>query len=195
MELRDKLPKHVAMTPGYTTMPLGGYPSLGIAGFNPGYMPPLRYILDIPGTPRLISRGKKGLLNSMIDHFGIVFATGPNGTPLPDDLTFELQADTNHEHTPFPYVEFCNGGQPVFYSVRIDSKAKVIERLEKFFRNPKKYRPFIYNCEDFAREIMSGVPECQQLDRAMETAKESVKRRSKVTCCHCHTHGSWSGDA
>jgi hypothetical protein len=33
----------------------------------------------------------------------------------------------------------------------------------------------MYNCEDFAREIMTGFPECQQRDRVIETSNIIVE--------------------
>ncbi len=175
MELREKMPQCVVGDYNWSVMPLGGFVSLGIPAFYPGHPQPMfRIKLNIPGVPRLIHRRKDSMFpfNRAIDHYAVVFATGANGWALPDDWVFEIRAGSNHEHTPFRYREFDKGDGPVsFHRVKADSKDRVIRRLEEFFRKPKKYAAIDYNCEAFAREIMTGVPECTQIDDAKEMAK------------------------
>lgn len=40
--------------------------------------------------------------------------------------------------------------------------------LEPDVERGKKYAALGYNCEAFAREIMTGVPECKQITRVLE---------------------------
>jgi hypothetical protein len=186
MSLREKLPQYLASVPDHqfdwTLMPLGGIPTLGIPGFHPGFAPTYKLILDIPGVPRLISRGKDNFFtNWMVDHFGLVFATGPDGSPRPEDVAFELSFKSNFELAPMVYWDFPKKWGPVYiWDIKIDSKDKVIERLEKFFKNPKKYRFWLYNCEDFAREILTGIPACLQRDKVVETSKMVVDVAAQV---------------
>jgi hypothetical protein len=185
MELREKLPQYMRFVPryDYSMLPLGGIPSAGIPAFAPGFQVPGEYKVILPGTPRLISRDKDSFFpfNKAIDHFGVVFATGQDGWARPDDLVFELQADTNHEHTPMLYKDFRKRAGPVyFWAINADSKENVIRRLEEFFRNPKKYAALGYNCEAFAREIMTGVAECKQITRVVEGTQMFLEVLGKV---------------
>jgi hypothetical protein len=120
------------------------------------------------GEPRLISRGKRGLLSGIIDHYGIVWSTaGPNNAN-PDDIVFELGPEG---HTPVTYRQFTVHGRATFYNEVADSRENVVARLNAFFENPRNWRPFMHNCEHFARGMLTGHFRSTQVENGLTYTK------------------------
>lgn len=161
-------------------------PPLGVQAYAVG--PELRQrqsvqppaTINIPGVPRLYSRGKASFLfNKLMDHFAVVFASGPGGEPQPNDPVFELQLSTGHTECPIPYRKFCNGEVPVPHDIQIDSKADVIARLDAFYKNPKKWK-IRFNCEHFARWLLTGVAVSKQVERAAKVSLAALEAFTSV---------------
>ncbi len=168
----------------FAIRPLGVSPILGMPAFSTGYQQVFRYVLNIPGTPRLIHRRKDTFFpfNRAIDHYAMVFITGQDGWARPDDWVFEIRAGSNHIHAPFRFKDFDKGDGPVLHhlDVKFDSKEKVISRLEAFYRNPTKYDPIAFNCEDYGRWVMTGIPACTQRERVIEGGKIALDIMGKM---------------
>jgi hypothetical protein len=136
--------------------------------FPESFVQQVQVRIEISGIPRLFSRGKDSrLFNTLFDHYAVTFCTGAGGTPLPDDITFELQVQTGHHHNPITYRTFCNGEVPEPYPIEIDSKRNVIDRLDAFYKDPKPWRVW-FNCEHFGRWLMTGKSQSTQVDNAIK---------------------------
>jgi hypothetical protein len=175
-------PKPVIPPSTFTYLPTQPYSGRLV---RPGYfgqiakpVPPVVLVpptINIPGMPRLYSRGKDSFFcNKWIDHFGVVFATGPDGEPQPSDWVFELQVGSGHTKNPVLFHKFCNGEVPVLRGSKFDSKEQVVARLDAFYKKPRKWMVW-FNCEHFARWLMNGIAQSEQVEKAVEITMKTLE--------------------